>query len=173
MENRTTAPAKPAKKKAKAKVDNTLKSKQARTLIKKKAMIEAMRKHMGVVALACKAVDISRETHYDWLKTDSAYRESVETIKEETLDFAESKLLQKINSGDTVSILFYLKTQGKKRGYIEKQEVDVTEKTIIVETVNSFKIHLGFVAKYFKIITNRTSIMNMIVNMIIFHSPLS
>lgn len=97
-------------------------------------MIEAMRKHMGVVALACKACDIARETHYDWLKTDAAYKESVETIKEETLDFAESKLLQKINSGDTVSILFYLKTQGKKRGYIEKQEVDVTEKTIVVET---------------------------------------
>ena len=39
------------------------------------------------------------------------------------LDFAESKLFQKIKEGDSTAILFYLKTQGKARGYIERSEV--------------------------------------------------
>ena len=35
---------------------------------------------------------------------------------------AEGKLMKKINVEDTTSIIFYLKTQGKERGYIEKSE---------------------------------------------------
>jgi hypothetical protein len=39
------------------------------------------------------------------------------------LDFAEAKLLQKIKAGDIASIIFYLKTKGKKRGYNERELV--------------------------------------------------
>lgn len=46
--------------------------------------------------------------------------------KETLLDLAESKLIQNIQDQDTTSIIFYLKTQGKKRGYIEKSEIDQT-----------------------------------------------
>ena len=46
--------------------------------------------------------------------------------KETLLDLAESKLIQNIQDQDTTSIIFYLKTQGKKRGYIEKSEIEQT-----------------------------------------------
>jgi hypothetical protein len=50
----------------------------------------------------------------------------IDDIKNIALDFVEDKLIGKIKDGDIVAILFYLKTQGKKRGYIERQETELT-----------------------------------------------
>ena len=36
-----------------------------------------------------------------------------------------NKLLENIKKNDNTSIIFFLKTKGKKRGYIEKQEFEV------------------------------------------------
>jgi hypothetical protein len=43
--------------------------------------------------------------------------------KERFLDFLESKLVEQINGGNTTSIIFALKTKGKNRGYVERQEI--------------------------------------------------
>jgi isopentenyldiphosphate isomerase len=94
--------------------------------IKKKAMIEALIKSLGVVTTACKDVDIARQTHYRWLQEDEDYKKEVDAIGDMTIDFAESKLHEQINKGDTTSIIFFLKTKGKKRGYIERQEIEHT-----------------------------------------------
>lgn len=108
----------------------------------KKGMIEALTKSLGIVSTACDAMGISRQTHYRWLSEDNEYKDQVENISEAAIDFAESKLYEKINGitiqtfnskgepqiyeqapSDT-AIIFYLKTKGKKRGYIEKSEID-------------------------------------------------
>lgn len=91
---------------------------------KKKALLEALEKCLGIVTDACKNTNISRDTHYRWLKEDEKYKEAVEELEGVALDFAESKLHQKISTGDTTAIIFFLKTKGKKRGYIERQEID-------------------------------------------------
>jgi len=93
--------------------------------IHKKAMIEALEKSLGIVTTACKSVGISRETHYRWLREDEEYRKQVEDISDVALDFAESQLHKQIQNGEVSSTIFYLKTKGKKRGYIEKQEMDL------------------------------------------------
>jgi len=87
-------------------------------------MIEALEKSLGVVTTACKTVGISRQTHYEWLKEDEQYRKAVEDISDVALDFAESQLHKQIQNGEVSSTIFYLKTKGKKRGYIERQEVE-------------------------------------------------
>ena len=94
------------------------------TDIHKKAMIEALEKSLGVVTTACKTVGISRQTHYEWLKEDEQYRKAVEDISDVALDFAESQLHKQIQNGEVSSTIFYLKTKGKKRGYIERHEVE-------------------------------------------------
>lgn len=92
--------------------------------IHKKAMIEALEKSLGVVTTACEVVGISRKTHYEWMKTDPEYKEAVEDISEAAIDFVESKLHDRIKEKDTTSIIFFLKTKAKKRGYVERQEVE-------------------------------------------------
>lgn len=91
-------------------------------------MLKALEDALGVVTLACKTVGIDRTTHYGWLKDDEEYRDAVNGIKDVALDFAESKLHQSIRNGSDTAIIFYLKTQGKKRGYIERSEIDQTVK---------------------------------------------
>jgi hypothetical protein len=44
-------------------------------------------------------------------------------IVEETIDFAEAQLLKNIKDGKEPSLIFFLKTKAKHRGYVEKVEV--------------------------------------------------
>lgn len=95
----------------------------AKNDITKKAMLEALEKSLGVVTSACKAVGISRETHYRWMREDSSYKDSVDDLANVALDFAESQLHQQIKGGNPTATIFYLKTKGKNRGYVERQEI--------------------------------------------------
>ena len=98
----------------------------AQTAHNKKVLLEALEKTLGVVTTACNESGIPRRTHYNWYESDSDYRKSVDELSNVALDFAESKLHINISKGDTTAIIFYLKTKGKERGYIEKQYFDHT-----------------------------------------------
>ena len=95
----------------------------------KKAVLEALEKSLGVVTTACKMAGVGRTQYYTWLKEDEEFRSSVEDIENITLDFAESQLHKQIKEGSTAATIFYLKTKGSKRGYIEKQ--DITQRTTV------------------------------------------
>lgn len=91
--------------------------------ILKKALIEAMEKSLGIVTLACKTVGLSRQTYYEYYKLDPLFKKRIDSISEMTLDFGESALHKKIAAGSDACIIFFLKTKGKQRGYIERSEV--------------------------------------------------
>lgn len=93
----------------------------------KKAMLSAMEQSLGVVTSACKAVEISRDTHYRWMREDENYNEAINSLDDMALDFAESSLHRQIRDGVTSATIFYLKCKGRKRGYIEKQEFDINQ----------------------------------------------
>ena len=95
---------------------------------KKEAMLEALEKSLGIVSTACKMVDLGRTTHYQWIKEDADYKKAVDSIQDSVLDFAESHLYKLVKEGNPAATIFFLKTKGKKRGYIERQEIEVTEK---------------------------------------------
>jgi len=88
----------------------------------KKAMIIALEKSLGIVTTACKSVGMPRSTFYDWYNSDEDFKKEVDSIGDITLDFAESHLHKQIKDDIPASTIFYLKTKGKKRGYIEKTE---------------------------------------------------
>jgi len=90
----------------------------------KKAVIDALEKSLGVVTTACKSVGIGRTQFYSWLKEDEEFSKQVKDVENIALDFAESQLHKQIQDSSTAATIFYLKTKGKKRGYIERQEIE-------------------------------------------------
>ena len=104
--------------------------------IKKEAMLQALENSLGVVTVACKSANIPRSTYYKWLKEDKEFADQVKEIENIALDFAESQLHSQIKNGSTPATIFYLKTKGKKRGYIEKQELDLTSAEPVKIKVN-------------------------------------
>jgi len=91
----------------------------------KRLMIEALEYYLGIVTPAAEMAGIARTTHYDWMKEDPVYKAKVEALSDVALDFAERKLIQSIKRGSDTATIFYLKTKGKKRGYIERSELDL------------------------------------------------
>ncbi len=87
---------------------------------------EAYRASGGNVQVACSKVGISRKKWNEWYDTDETFREWIDETVEGILDFAESKLLEKVKEGSEPSIFFMLKTRGKKRGYSERTEQQIT-----------------------------------------------
>ena len=85
-------------------------------------------KSLGVLKTACEASGMCRKTIWEWRKKYPEFDERCHECEEVALDFVESKMFKKIDKGDKGSeslIIFYLKTKGKNRGYIERQELDV------------------------------------------------
>lgn len=96
----------------------------------KKALLEALESSLGVVTSACKKVGVGRTTFYNYVNADEEFAKAVQDIENVALDFAESQLHQQIKTGNATSTIFYLKTKGKKRGYVERMENVNTNKNL-------------------------------------------
>ena len=93
---------------------------------KKTLIVEGMIKTLGNVSKTCEMLGIGRTMFYEYYNNDLEFKSKIDDIKNIALDFVEDKLIGKIKEGDIVAILFYLKTQGKKRGYVERVENEIT-----------------------------------------------
>jgi len=92
--------------------------KKPETSVIEKAIVKAF----GNLSTAARSLQVDRVTLYKWIEQESLEQAVIEG-RNTRLDFVESKLDQKIDGGDTTAIIFFLKTQGKSRGYVERQEV--------------------------------------------------
>lgn len=99
---------------------------------RKSDYLTALQKSLGNISQACKMSDIPRRTVYNWIDADEAFKNELRDIEEMALDFVESKLFQQISENNTAATIFYLKTKGRKRGYVERQEIDNVGKPQIV-----------------------------------------
>lgn len=101
----------------------------------KKALIEAMTEALGIVTTACQTVGLSRKTYYDYYKNDEDFRAEIDDIADVALDYVEGKLLSQIEENNPTSTIFYLKTKGKKRGYVEPQHINLNIKGGLNSTI--------------------------------------
>lgn len=87
-----------------------------------KKIVEVYRKKGCNISATCEALGISRQSFYNYKDSSEKLREQIEEADEAILDFAESKLMEHIDNGDVTSLIFFLKTKGKSRGYVERTE---------------------------------------------------
>lgn len=102
------------------------------TQSKKKRMLDCLSESKGIVTIACKNANIERKTHYQWLKKDSKYLEAVNDIQNVAIDHVESKLFECIDKLKEASIIFFLKTRGRERGYSEQSTEDGPEEDEVI-----------------------------------------
>ncbi len=108
----------------------------------KKALLEALEASLGVISTAVKKVGLSRSCYYKYVEADPEFQAAVLEIEQGAIDFVESQLFKQIKEGNTTATIFYLKTKGKNRGYIERQEITGIEGTKlfdieVVRTINN------------------------------------
>lgn len=96
--------------------------------VKKANFLKALEFCLGVVQRASEQTKTPRSTHYNWYNNDVEYRAAVDDIQEVAIDFVESELFKQIKEGNVTAMIFYLKTKAKKRGYIERAEIDHSSK---------------------------------------------
>ena len=89
-------------------------------------LLSALTQSKGMIAAAARLLGCSRQTIYDSMRRHPEITEFVEGQRDLLLDTAELKLIEAVVNGQPWAILFYLKTQGKSRGYVEKQVVGIT-----------------------------------------------
>ena len=63
------------------------------------------------------SIKCSRETVYKRLRQSEELRDTLAEAREAALDRAEQFLFEKCEVGDTTALIFFLKTQGRSRGY--------------------------------------------------------
>lgn len=88
-------------------------------------MAEAIKKGKGILSAAATALGCVRQTVAAYIERYPTVKAAYEDAKESTIDFVESRLLKNIEGGDTTAIIFFLKTQGKARGYTEQHYIKV------------------------------------------------
>ena len=109
--------------------------------ISKEAFIIAYKENFGNITIACEAAGVGRGMYKSWCEKDPEFRTRLAEIEPEEimLDFGEHKLMERIAKGDTLATMFLLKTKGKRRGYIERQEVAHEGDVVKQITVNVLK----------------------------------
>lgn len=97
----------------------------------RKEIIKAIKKAKGKLVHAAGYLGCDLSTLYIWRDKDKEIRELIEAEREKyiegMLEMAEDSLAQKIKALDTASIIFTLKTQGKKRGWGQDEIKELTE----------------------------------------------
>ena len=100
----------------------------------------------GIISAIARTFDVDRWTVYDWCQKYPKYQLAIDEARETFIDIAETNLQKMVNgipkievnpvTGEYFSsgyekepsesaVIFTLRTLGRKRGYVEKQDIDV------------------------------------------------
>ena len=104
----------------------TLKSKKIH--LTKEMLSNAIKGSYGILTAVANKLHCERNTVYTWLEKYPELKHQLEDERQKIIDLAEVKLVGKVNEGSESMIALVVKTLGKDRGYVEKQEIQYSEK---------------------------------------------
>jgi len=89
---------------------------------------DLLREKHGNIAAVARALGIDRAALWRRIEANASLKAIKQDIKESFLDDIVMILEEKALAGSTPEIIFYLKTQGRRRGYSERREhqLDIT-----------------------------------------------
>jgi hypothetical protein len=91
-------------------------------------IIASLKANGGFVSRTAESLGMTQQAIYKKMREYPEVKEAFLDIKSKYLDLAESKLIQAVNNGASWAVCFYLKCQGKDRGWIELQRHEVAGK---------------------------------------------
>lgn len=94
------------------------------TKVKDEDIIKALIDNDGLIYRSARALNCHADTIFTRINKVPAVRDAVEQARGELIDCAESHLKTAIRENEGWAVCFTLKTLGRKRGYVEKFEVD-------------------------------------------------
>ncbi len=109
-------------------MDKEVKAERITTAKKQEVFLECYEKSL-IISTACKNANITRDSFYRWMREDEEFIKAVDLVRELRIDYAESRLFKQMDSGNSQATIFFLKTQGKSRGYNEDVNVKLSADT--------------------------------------------
>jgi hypothetical protein len=92
-------------------------------IISTEKIIAALQAANGLVSIAAKNIPCSPQTIYSRAKKVQAVQQTITDAREELVDRAELALRCAVMDKEAWAVALVLKTLGKNRGYVERQEV--------------------------------------------------
>lgn len=102
-------------------------------------VIEALKTSRGMTYVAARLLRCDPETIRNYARRYASVRATIATERGHTTDTTELALYRAIQNGEGWAIKFYLATQAKDRGYVQRQEMTgadgapITIREIVVE----------------------------------------
>lgn len=85
-------------------------------------VISAIHETRGNIKAASERLGCGRQTLYNYCVRHPTVMEALHEARESMKDNVESALYAQALAGNTTAMIFFLKTQAKDRGYVERQE---------------------------------------------------
>ena len=85
-------------------------------------VISQIERLSGNVTAVAKACGVTRKTIYNYIHRHATVADALAQSRETMLDNVESRLYKSALDGQGWAVCFFLKTQGKSRGYVERAE---------------------------------------------------
>jgi hypothetical protein len=90
---------------------------------KTQEIIDALKATKGLVSLAARHLGCVPQTIYTRANNVQSVRQAIDDSRAEIVDQAELALRNAVLNGEAWAVALTLKTIGKSRGYVERQEV--------------------------------------------------